>query len=128
MKIKLTSVFVDDQEKAVRFYTEVLGFIKKMDVPLGQFRWLTVVSPEDPDGTELLLEPSENPATIAFKEAIFEQGIAATTFFVDDIQDEYNRLEKLGVRFTIEPVAVGSATIAVLDDTCGNLIQLTQVH
>ncbi|MHA2143426.1 MAG: VOC family protein [Candidatus Thorarchaeota archaeon] len=127
MKIKLTSVFVDDQDKALKFYTEVLGFIKKQDFPVGQFKWLTVVSPEEPDGVELLLEPSDNPATKAFKKALIEQGIPATTFFVDDIQGEYDRMRELGVMFTLEPTEAGSVTIAVFDDTCGNLIQLTQV-
>ncbi len=127
MKIKLTSVFVDDQDKALKFYTEVLGFVKKQDFPVGQFKWLTVVSPEEPEGVELLLEPSENPATKTFKKALVEQGIAATTFFVDDIQKEYERMKELGVVFTLEPTNIGPATIAVFDDTCGNLIQLTQV-
>jgi catechol 2,3-dioxygenase-like lactoylglutathione lyase family enzyme len=127
LKIKLTSVFVDDQDKALKFYTEVLGFIKKQDFPVGQFKWLTVVSPEEPDGVELLLEPSDNPATKAFKKALIEQGIPATTFFVDDIQGEYDRMRELGVMFTLEPTEAGSVTIAVFDDTCGNLIQLTQV-
>ena len=127
MKIDLTSVFVDDQEKALKFYTDILGFVKKADFPVGQFKWLTVVSPEAPDGTELLLEPSDNPAAKTFKKAIFEQGIAAMSFGVDDIQKEYERLVKLGVVFTMQPVNVGMATIAVFDDTCGNLIQLHQV-
>jgi len=127
MKIDLTSVFVDDQDKALKFYTEVLGFVKKSDFPVGQFKWLTVVSPEAPEGTELLLEPSDNPATKTFKKAIFEQGIAAMSFGVDELQKEYERLKKLGVVFTVEPTNVGMATIAVFDDTCGNLIQLHQV-
>ncbi len=126
MKIKLSSVFVDDQDKALKFYTEVLGFVKKTDIPVGQFKWLTVVSPEDPDGTELLLEPSDNPATKTFKKAIFEQGIPLTAFAVEDIQKEYERLKRLGVRFTMEPTKTGPTTIAVFDDTCGNFIQLYQ--
>jgi catechol 2,3-dioxygenase-like lactoylglutathione lyase family enzyme len=126
MKIYLTSVFVDDQDKALKFYTEVLGFIKKADFPVGQFKWLTVVSPEEPDGVELLLEPNENPATKPFQKALFEQGIAATSFAVSDIQKEYERMKKLGVVWTQEPTPMGPATIAVFDDTCGNLIQIAQ--
>jgi catechol 2,3-dioxygenase-like lactoylglutathione lyase family enzyme len=118
---------VDDQDKALKFYTEVLGFVKKRDIPVRRFKWLTVVSPEEPDGTELPLEPSENPATQTFKKSLFEQGIAATTFFVEDNQKEYERMKELGVVFTMEPTRAGSTTIAVFDDTCGNLIQLTQV-
>jgi catechol 2,3-dioxygenase-like lactoylglutathione lyase family enzyme len=109
MRIRLTSIFVDDQDEALRTYTEVLGFAKKHDFPVGQFKWLTVVSPEDPDGTELLLEPSNDPTSRAYKEAIFEQGIPAAAFEVDDIDGEYRRLYDLGVRFTQEPVDVGSA-------------------
>ena len=127
MKIKLTSVYVDDQDKALKFYTEVLGFVKKHDFPVGQFKWLTVVSPEQPDGTELLLEPSENPATQAFKKALVEQGIPLATFFVEDIHKEYERMKKLGVKFTMEPTPMGPTTAAVFDDTCGNYIQLNQV-
>lgn len=126
MRIKLSSVFVDDQEKALKFYTEVLGFVKKVDVPAGDFRWLTVVSPEEPDGTELLLEPSDNPATRAFKKAIFEQGIPLTSFAVDDIQKEYERMSKLGVVFAMEPTSMGPTTAAVFEDTCGNFIQIYQ--
>ena len=126
MKIKLSSVFVDDQDKALKFYTEVLGFVKKTDIPVGQFKWLTVVSPEEPDGTELLLEPSDNPAAKTFKKAIFEQGIPLTAFAVEDIQAEYERLKRLGVRFTMEPTKTGPTTVAVFDDTCGNFIQLYQ--
>ena len=126
MKIYLTSVFVDDQDKALKFYTEVLGFIKKADFPVGQFKWLTVVSPEEPDGVELLLEPNDNPATKPFQKALFEQGIAATSFAVSDIQKEYERMKKLGVVWTQEPTPMGPATIAVFDDTCGNLIQIAQ--
>ena len=124
MRINLTSVFVDDQEKALRFYTEVLGFVKKHDVPVGEDRWLTVVSPQDPDGTELLLEPSGHPATKPFQEALVADGIPFTSFAVDDVAAEYERLRSLGVRFTQEPAAMGPVTTAVLDDTCGNLIQI----
>ncbi|MHA2065590.1 MAG: VOC family protein [Candidatus Thorarchaeota archaeon] len=127
MKIKLTSVFVDDQDMSLKFYTEVLGFVKIQDFPVGQFKWLTVVSPEEPDGVELLLEPSENPATKTFKKALFEQGIPATTFFVENVHDEFERMKGLGVVFTLEPTEAGPTTIAVFDDTCGNLIQLAQV-
>ena len=127
MKIKLTSVLVDDQDKALKFYTGVLGFVKKRDIPVGEAKFLTVVSPEEPDGTELLLEPSDNPAAKTFKKAIFEQGIAATAFAVEDIQKEYERMTKLGVVFTTKPTKTGGPTIAVFDDTCGNLIQLFQV-
>jgi catechol 2,3-dioxygenase-like lactoylglutathione lyase family enzyme len=125
MKIHLNSVFVDDQDKALRFYTNVLGFVKKNDVPVGSTdRWLTVVSPEDPDGTELLLEPSGHPAVQPYKTALVEDGIPATSFAVDDVQAEFNRLRELGVQFTQEPLEMGPVTTAVLDDTCGNLIQI----
>ncbi|GAA2804134.1 VOC family protein [Nonomuraea dietziae] len=124
MKIHLSSVFVDDQDKALRFYTEVLGFVKKNDVPLGEDRWVTVVSPEDPDGTELLLEPSGHPAVKPYKEALVEDGIPATSFAVEDVVAEFDRLRGLGVRFTQEPLEMGPVTTAVLDDTCGNLIQI----
>ena len=127
MKINLTSVLVDDQEKALRFYTDVLGFTKKMEVPLGAHRWLTVVSPEDPDGVELVLEPDEHPAAKPFKDALVQDGIPFTSFAVDDVQREYERLSALGVRFTQEPLDAGPATTAVLDDTCGNLIQIAAV-
>lgn len=127
MKINLTSVFVDDQDKALKFYTEILGFVKKMDMPAGEFKWLTVVSPEEPDGVQLLLEPNNNPAAKAYQKAIFEQGIPATSFAVDDIQQEYDRMKKLGVMFTQEPTPMGPVTVATLDDTCGNLIQLAQM-
>lgn len=126
MKIKLTSVYVDDQDKALKFYTEVLGFVKKHDIPVGQFKWLTVVSPEEPDGVELLLEPSDNPATQAFKQALVEQGVPLATFFVVDLQKEYERMKKLGVKFTMAPTPMGPTTAAIFDDTCGNYIQLTQ--
>lgn len=128
MKIVVTSVLVDDQEKALRFYTEMLGFIKKEDIPLGHHRWLTVVSPTDPNGVELLLEPDEHPAAKPFKEALLGDGIPATTFGVDDVQSEYERLCALGVYFTQPPVAMGPVTTAVLDDTCGNLIQIAERH
>ncbi|MFI9819267.1 VOC family protein [Streptomyces sp. NPDC052013] len=124
MRIHLTSVFVDDQEKALRFYTDVLGFVKKHDVPMGEDRWLTVVSPEDPDGTELLLEPSGHPAVPPYKTALVQDGIPAASFAVDDVRAEYDRLRALGVTFTQEPLEMGPVTTAVLDDTCGNLIQI----
>jgi predicted enzyme related to lactoylglutathione lyase len=127
MRIKLTSVFVEDQDTALKFYTNVLGFEKKQDFPVGQFKWLTVVSPEEPDGAELLLEPSDNPAAKAFKASIFEQGIAAAAFAVDDIQGEYERLKQLGVDFIMKPTEMGSTTVALFDDTCGNLLQIYQV-
>lgn len=128
MKIKLTSVFVDDQGKALKFYTEVLGFVKKSDITAGNYRWLTVVSPEEPDSTQLLFEPSDNPAAKSYQESIFKQGIPAAMFFVDDIQKEYQRLKRLGVKFTKEPTKTPGSTIVVFDDTCGNLIQLTQLN
>ncbi|WP_155591065.1 VOC family protein [Lysinibacillus cavernae] len=126
MKIIVNSIFVQDQEKALAFYTEKLGFVKKEDVPLGKFRWLTLVSPEDQEGTELLLEPDEHPAAKDYQKKIFTEGIPATMFGVDDIDKEYSRLLEEGVRFTIEPTKAGEVTIAVLDDTCGNLIQIIQ--
>jgi len=124
VRINLTSVLVDDQDKALRFYTEVLGFVKKTEVPLGEHRWLTVVSPEDPDGVELVLEPDEHPAAGPFKRALVEDGIPFTSFAVDDVADEYERLVALGVRFTQPPTEMGPVTTAVFDDTCGNLIQI----
>jgi catechol 2,3-dioxygenase-like lactoylglutathione lyase family enzyme len=124
MRIQLASVLVDDQDKALRFYTEVLGFKPKTDVPVGEHRWLTVVSPEDPDGTELLLEPDAHPAAKPFKEALVADGIPFTAFAVDDVRAEFERLRGLGVRFTQEPTDMGPVTTAVLDDTCGNLIQI----
>ena len=127
MQIKLTSVFVDDQDKALKFYTEVLGFAKKFEFPAGKFKWLTVVSPEEPDGTQLLLGPNDNPAAKAYQQAIFEQGIGAAILFVSDIQAEYARLKKLGVTFTKEPTKAPGSTFAVFDDTCGNLIQITHL-
>ena len=124
MKITLTSVLVDDQRKALRFYTEVLGFQKKTDVPLGEHSWLTVVSPEDPDGVELVLEPDEHPAAKPFKGALVEDGIPFTSFAVSDVKAEYDRLLALGVHFTQPPTEMGPTTTAVFDDTCGNLIQI----
>jgi catechol 2,3-dioxygenase-like lactoylglutathione lyase family enzyme len=126
VKIVLTSVLVDDQEKALRFYTEKLGFIKKTEVPLGEHKWLTVVAPTDPDGVELLLEPDAHPAAQPFKRALAEDGIPFTSFGVSDIHAEYERLMAAGVQFTQPPVVMGPVTTAVLDDTCGNLIQLAQ--
>ena len=127
MRINLASVFVDDQAKALAFYTDVLGFVKKNDMPAGEFRWLTVVSPEAPDGTELLLEPDNHPAAKPFKEALVADGIPFTSFAVDDARAEFNRLSGLGVRFTQEPLQMGPVTTAVLDDTCGNLIQIASM-
>jgi catechol 2,3-dioxygenase-like lactoylglutathione lyase family enzyme len=124
MRITVTSVWVDDQDKALRFYTDVLGFVKKNDIPLGEHRWLTVVSPEDPGGTELLLEPDGHPAAKPCKEAVVADGIPWTSFAVDDVDEEYQRLSSLGVTFTQPPTAMGPVTTAVLDDTCGNLIQI----
>jgi catechol 2,3-dioxygenase-like lactoylglutathione lyase family enzyme len=126
MRIRLTSVLVDDQGRALDFYTRVLGFVKKTDLPAGKFRWLTVVSPEAPDEVELLLEPNDNPAARAYQRAVFEQGIPLAAFAVDDVRAEYERLRGLGVVFRSEPTAMGPTTVAVLDDTCGNLIQLYQ--
>jgi catechol 2,3-dioxygenase-like lactoylglutathione lyase family enzyme len=128
VRINLTSVLVDDQDKALRFYTEVLGFVKKNEVPLGEHRWLTVVSPEAPDGVELVLEPDEHPAAQPFKAALAADGIPFTSFAVDDVQAEFDRLKGLGVTFTQEPAAMGPVTTAVFDDTCGNLIQITAMN
>jgi catechol 2,3-dioxygenase-like lactoylglutathione lyase family enzyme len=125
MRINLASVLVDDQEKALRFYTDVLGFVKKTEFPVGEHRWLTVVSPEAPDGVELVLEPDEHPAARPFKEALVADGIPFTSFAVDDVEKEYERLTALGVRFTQEPTQMGEMTTAVFDDTCGNLIMIT---
>ncbi|MEV0252060.1 VOC family protein [Nocardia sp. NPDC050712] len=124
MRIAVTSVFVDDQDKALKFYTEKLGFQKKHDVPVGEFKWLTVVSPEAPDGIELLLEPDENPIAKTYKTGLREEGIPCIQFGVDDVRAEFERLRGLGVRFTQEPLEMGEVTTAVLDDTCGNLIQI----
>lgn len=126
MRIVVTSVFVDDQAKALDFYTNVLGFDKKEDVPMGEHRWLTVVSPDDPDGTELLLEPSDHPAVGPFKDALVADGIPFTSFGVEDVHAEYERLEEAGVRFIQPPTEMGPVTTAVFEDTCGNLIQIAQ--
>jgi catechol 2,3-dioxygenase-like lactoylglutathione lyase family enzyme len=126
MRIVVSSIFVDDQDKALDFYTSKLRFVKKTEVPLGEHRWLTVVAPDDQEGTELLLEPDSHPAVRPFKEALVQDGIPFTQFAVDDIQAEYERLQGAGVVFTQPPVAMGPVTTAVLDDTCGNLIQLAQ--
>jgi catechol 2,3-dioxygenase-like lactoylglutathione lyase family enzyme len=126
MRIHLSSILVDDQDKALRFYTKVLGFQKKTEIPLGEHRWLTVVSPEDPNGTELVLEPDAHPAAKPFKEALVADGIPFTSFAVNDITGECERLRALGVTFTQEPLAMGPVTTAVFDDTCGNLIQIAQ--
>jgi predicted enzyme related to lactoylglutathione lyase len=128
MKIIFNSIFVNNQEKALMFYTETLGFAKKSDVPAGQYRWLTVVSPDDQNGTELVLEPNDNPAAKTYQKAIFEQGIPATSFGVSDVRAEHTRLKELGVKFTMEPTKVmEGVTIARLDDTCGNVIQIQHV-
>ena len=126
MRINLASIHVDDQEKALRFYTDVLGFVTKNDVPLGEHRWLTVVSPEEPDGVELVLEPSDHPAVGPYKDALVADGIPFTSFAVADVRAEFDRLKGLGVTFTQEPTEMGPVTTAVLDDTCGNLIQIAQ--
>ena len=126
MKINVTSVMVEDQDKALKFYTEVLGFVKKTDVPAGSFKFLTVVSPEGPGDIELLLEPNAHPAAKTFQKAIFADGIPLTSFAVEDVQKEYERLKKLGVVFKMEPTSMGPVTAAVFDDTCGNLIQIAQ--
>jgi len=127
MRIHLTSVLVDDQDKALRFYTEKLGFLPKHDIPLGDARWITVVSPEEPDGTELVLEPDGHPAVGPFKEALVTDGTPFTLFAVDDVHAEFDRLRQMGVRFTQPPTTMGNVITAVLDDTCGNLIQLAQM-
>src|SRR4051812_22596589 len=124
MKIVVTSVLVDDQDRALKFYTEVLGFVKKTEIPMGQYRWLTVVSPGDQNGTELVLEPDSHPAVGPFKRALVADGIPFTSFAVEDVNAEHARLQALGVRFTQEPLELPSVTTAVLDDTCGNLIQI----
>jgi predicted enzyme related to lactoylglutathione lyase len=124
MKIKLTNVHVGDQDKALRFYTDVLGFVKKSDFSQGPFRWLTVASPEEPDGTELQLAPNDDPAARAYQQARFENGQPAAMFYVDDVQREYDRMKPLGAEFTMPPTKVTGSTIAILDDTCGNLVQI----
>ena len=126
MKIKLSSVMVDDQDKALNFYTGVLGFVKKTEIPMGKAKWLTVVSPEGPDDLELVLEPMGFPPARTYQKALFEAGMPSTSFAVDDTQKEYERLKKLGVVFTMEATHIGPTTIAVFDDTCGNLIQIAQ--
>ncbi|QGJ68990.1 Glyoxalase/bleomycin resistance protein/dioxygenase [Planctomycetales bacterium 10988] len=127
MKIVLTSILVDDQEKALKFYTEVLGFQFKNDIPMGEFRWITVVDPDDPNGTELVLEPDQHPAAGPFKKALVEDGIPYTSFGVLDLQQEYERLQTSGVSFTQGPTDMGPVITAVFDDTCGNLIQIAQL-
>jgi predicted enzyme related to lactoylglutathione lyase len=127
MKIKLTNVYVDDQEKALRFYTEVLGFVKKADFSKAPFRWLTVASPEDPDGTELQLAFNDNPAAKAYQQALFQQGQPAAMFYSDDVQADYERMKARGAEFTMPPTDVTGSKIAMLNDTCGNLIQVTQL-
>ncbi|AXI10395.1 glyoxalase [Oceanobacillus zhaokaii] len=126
MKIIVTSLFVQDQDKALKFYTETLGFVKKHDVPTGEFRWITLVSPEDQEGTELLLEPNNHPAAKEYQEKLIAEGIPATMFGVADVHKEHERLKKHGVKFTMEPTKMGELTLAVFDDTCGNLIQIAQ--
>jgi catechol 2,3-dioxygenase-like lactoylglutathione lyase family enzyme len=128
MRINLASVLVDDQAKALAFYTDVLGFVKKEDIPLGEARWLTVVSPDEPDGVQLLLEPDAHPAAKPFKDALVADGIPYTSFAVADARVEFDRLRRLGVRFVQEPVAMGPVTTAVFDDTCGNLIQIASMN
>jgi catechol 2,3-dioxygenase-like lactoylglutathione lyase family enzyme len=128
MKINLASVFVDDQDKALIFYTETLGFVKKTEMPAGEFKWLTVVSPDDPDGVELLLEPSDHPAVKPFRDAIVADGIPYTSFAVADVQAEYERLSARGVKFVQKPTSMGPVTTAVFDDTCGNLIQIAAMN
>ncbi|MCK9519230.1 MAG: VOC family protein [Dehalococcoidia bacterium] len=127
MKIKLVSVHVDDQEKALQFYTDVLGFTKKTDVSAGDYRWLTVVSPEEPDGAELVLEPNDNPAARSYQQALFEQSIPAVVFYTSDLQRDHDRLAGKGVTFTVPPTTEARGAMAILDDTCGNLVQLTQL-
>ena len=127
MKIKVTSVYVDDQDKALRFYTEVLGFAKKTDFSQVPYRWLTVASPEEPDGTELQLALNDNPAAKAYQQAMFQQGQRAAMFYTGDVKGDYERMKACGAEFTMPPTDVPYSTIAVLNDTCGNLIQLTQL-
>ncbi|HLH37164.1 MAG TPA: VOC family protein [Alloacidobacterium sp.] len=127
MKLKLTSVYVDDQEKALRFYTEVLGFVKKADFSQGSYRWLTVASPEDPNGTELQLSLNNNPAAKTYQQALFQQNQPAAMFFTDDVQADYERMKVAGAEFTMPPTDVTASKIAMLNDTCGNLIQITEL-
>ena len=127
MKIKLTTVYVDDQEKALRFYTEVLGFVKKADFSNGPYRWLTVASPEDPDGTELQLALNNNPAAKSYQQALFQQNQSAAMFFTDNLEADHERMKAHGAQFTMPPTDVTASRIAMLNDTCGNLLQLTQL-
>jgi len=127
MKIKWTSILVDDQKKALKFYTEILGFVKKTDVPMGEYSWLTVVSKEEPDGVEVVLEPMGFAPAKVYQKALKDAGIPLTMFYVDNVQSEFERLEKLGVKFSMKPTQMGPTTIVVFDDTCGNNIQLVQV-
>ena len=127
MRIELTSIHVDDQDKALAFYTDILGFVKKEDFPVGQFKWLTVVSSEAPDGVELVLEPNDNPAAQAYQKALYKQGIPHAAFAVDDIQAEYERLHGLGVRFWIKPIDAAGGSQAIFDDTCGNRIMIYEM-
>jgi catechol 2,3-dioxygenase-like lactoylglutathione lyase family enzyme len=127
MKVRLTSIIVENQDKALKFYTEILGFVKKTEVPLGEHRWLTVVSKEEPEGVEVVLEPNSFPASKTYQEALFQAGIPLTAFYVEDVDAEYKRLLDLGVSFSIEPTIMGPAKLAVLDDTCGNNIQIFQL-
>ena len=127
MKIKLTTLYVDDQERALRFYTDVLGFVKKADFSQGPFRWLTVASPEEPDGTELQLALNDSPAAKAYQQALFQQGQPAAMFFTDDVKGDYERIKARGGEFTMPPTDVTGSTIAKVNDTCGNLIQITQL-
>ncbi len=126
MRIKLNSVLVADQERALRFYTELLGFVKKVDLPVGKFRWLTVVSADEPEGTQLVLEPNVNPAAATYQRALFDAGIPLASFEVDDVAAEFDRLEAAGVDFRVEPSPAGDTTVAMFDDGCGNLIQIYQ--
>src|SRR4051794_2773199 len=126
MKIIVTSIFVEDQDKALAFYSETLGFVKKHDVPMGEFRWITLVSPDDQDGTEIVLEPNDNPIAKDYQKRLFEEGIPVTMFGVEDVRKEHERLLQHGVKFTMKPAEMGDITIAVFEDTCGNLIQIIQ--
>lgn len=126
MDVIVTSLFVDDQEKALKFYTDILGFVKKHDEPVGEYRWIALVSPQNQEGTELLLEPNNHPASREYQEKIYSEGIPATMFGVNDIHEEYERLSEKGVKFSMEPTAAGDMTVAVLDDTCGNYIQIIE--
>ena len=128
MKIRLTNVYVDDQDKALRFYTDVLGFVKKADFSQGPYRWLTVASAEEPDGIELQLERNDNPAAKTFQQAIFQQGQPAAMFFTDDVQRDHDRVKAAGGEFTMPPTKVTGSTIAIVNDTCGNLVQIAQLH